>query len=404
MAWYTDDFLKALPKTDLHVHLDGSLRLQTLIDLAHQKRVSLPSYTLEGLNELVFKPHYKNLEEYLQGFAYTTAVMQDFESLERVAYELALDNAAEGVKYLEVRFAPQLHMSSTLDFGQVMEAVDKGLRRGKSEINQNLDPQDPEFEFGIIVCAMRYFNQHFSEYYRDFTRAHRFSTEKEVIRYASLELAKAAVTLSKTSNIQLVAFDLAGSEYGYPASAHEDSYDLIHKSFLKKTVHAGEAYGAESIFQAVTDLHADRIGHGLHLFDESSVKSPQVTNKETYIRGLVDYIADRRTTLEVCLTSNLQTVPAIRGSIQNHSLGRMLENNLSITLCTDNRLVSHTTVTDELKLALDTFAIGPKELRNIIVYGFKRSFYFHPYPEKRKWVRKVIDMYDRVAKEHDVRS
>jgi len=251
---------------------------------------------------------------------------------------------------------------------------------------------------------MRYFNQHFSEYYRDFTRAHRFSTEKEVIRYASLELAKAAVTLSKTSNIQLVAFDLAGSEYGYPASAHEDSYDLIHKSFLKKTVHAGEAYGAESIFQAVTDLHADRIGHGLHLFDESSVKSPQVTNKETYIRGLVDYIADRRTTLEVCLTSNLQTVPAIRGSIQNHSLGRMLENNLSITLCTDNRLVSHTTVTDELKLALDTFAIGPKELRNIIVYGFKRSFYFHPYPEKRKWVRKVIDMYDRVAKEHDVRS
>jgi adenosine deaminase len=400
--WYTQEFIQEIPKTDLHVHLDGSLRIPTLIELAKEQRFKLPSYTEEGLISQVFTPHYNSLEEYLRGFAYTTGVMQNTESLERVAYELAKDNWIEGVIYLEVRFAPQLHMSSTLDFSQVMEAVDKGLKRAKQEIRQENPNHPTGFDYGIIVCAMRYFNQHFSEYYRDFVRAHRFSTEKEIIRYASLELAKAAVQLRNTSTIQIVAFDLAGSEYGYPASAHDDSFALIHKSFLKKTVHAGEAYGAESIFQAITDLHADRIGHGLHLFDASSIKTPSIENPELYIQNLVNYIADHRTTLEVCLTSNLQTVPAIRGNIKNHSLGKMLEKKLSLTLCTDNRLVSHTTVSKEVTLAIDTFDISPKTLRNIIIYGFKRSFYYHPYSEKRDWVRTITQLFDKVAEAHSI--
>jgi len=123
--WYTQEFIQEIPKTDLHVHLDGSLRIPTLIELAKEQRFKLPSYTEEGLISQVFTPHYNSLEEYLRGFAYTTGVMQNTESLERVAYELAKDNWIEGVIYLEVRFAPQLHMSSTLDFSQVMEAVDK---------------------------------------------------------------------------------------------------------------------------------------------------------------------------------------------------------------------------------------------------------------------------------------
>jgi adenosine deaminase len=398
--WYTHEFIRDIPKTDLHVHLDGSLRIQTLIDLAKEFRVTLPSFTEDGLLNQVFTPHYNSLEEYLRGFAYTTAVMQQAESLERVAYELAMDNWEEGVIYLEVRFAPQLHMSSTMDFSQVMAAVDKGLKRAKNEISQSHPNHPTGFDYGIIVCAMRYFNQHFSEYYRDFVRAHRFSTEKEIIRYASLELAKAAVQLRNRTDIQIVAFDLAGSEYGYPASAHDESFALIHKSFLKKTVHAGEAYGAESIFQAITDLHADRIGHGLHLFDPSSIKSSSIENPDLYIQNLVNYIADHRTTLEVCLTSNLQTVPAIRGNISNHSLGKMLDKKLSLTLCTDNRLVSHTTVCNEITLALDTFDISPKSLKNIIIYGFKRSFYYHPYSEKRDWVRTITQYFDSVAETH----
>lgn len=402
MSWYSPEFLREIPKTDLHVHLDGSLRLETLIELARDQGVELPSYTPQGLLDQVFKPHYENLNEYLAGFAYTTAVMQTPDALERVAYELAMDNAAEGVRYVEVRFAPQLHMGDALDFDQVMEAVDRGLKRARSEINAALVPGQPEFEFGIIVCAMRYFNQHFSQYYQDFVRAHRYSSEKEIIRFASQELAKASIRLRQSSEIQLVGFDLAGSEYGYPASAHEESYDIAHSSFLKKTVHAGEAYGPESIFQAITSLHADRIGHGLHLFDAGAITNPDIQNPQGYVNQLINYIADNRTTLEVCLTSNLQTVPAIRGDLKNHSLGKMLENRLSVTLCTDNRLVSHTTLTQELQLALDHFAIDPKMLKNIIIYGFKRSFFYRPYSQKRDWVRSVITYYDTIAEKHGI--
>jgi adenosine deaminase len=404
MKWYSESFLQEIPKTDLHVHLDGSLRMSTLIDLAKNQGIPLPSYTPEGLIEHVFKPHYENLNEYLKGFQYTTAVMQTPEALERVAFELAMDNAQEGVRYLEVRFAPQLHMGAALDFDQVMGSVDRGLKRAKTQINAGLKHEQPEFEFGIIVCAMRYFNQHFSPYYREFVKAHRYSSEKEIIRFASQELAKASIQLRQNSDVQLVGFDLAGSEYGYPASAHEESYDLAHSSFLKKTVHAGEAYGPESIFQAITSLHADRIGHGLHLFDADAIENPEIQDKQGYVNQLINYIADNRTTLEVCLTSNLQTVPAIRGDLKNHSLGKMLDNRLSISLCTDNRLVSHTTVTKELQLALDNFTITPKMLKNIIIYGFKRSFFYHPYAQKRDWVRKVITYYDQVAAKHGVEA
>ena len=218
---------------------------------------------------------------------------------------------------------------------------------------------------------------------------------------ASLELAKAAVALKNNSDVQVVGFDLAGSEYGYPADDHEQSYDYVHKHFLHKSVHAGEAYGPESIFQAITKLHADRIGHGLYLFESDMVLSRDIADKEKYVRDLASYIADARITIEVCLTSNLQTAPKLK-SIADHSLRQMLANKLSLTFCTDNRLVSHTSVLQELRLAVDNFDIAPGQLKDIIIYGFKRSFSFRPYMEKRRWVRRVIDRYEEIERAHGI--
>ena len=401
MASYSDRFLLDIPKTDLHVHLDGSLRLATLIELARQKGVSLPSFTEEGLNRLVFKETYRDLNEYLTGFGWTLKVLQDAEGLERAARELALDNAAEGVRYLEIRFAPQLHMSRSFGLEQVLRAVDRGLSLARTEINRAITASEPPFDYGIIVCAMRFFAPSFSEYYGDLYGTLSFSSPQEVIRTASLELAKAAVRLRQETDIQLVGFDLAGSEYGYPASAHEESYDYVHRNFMRKTVHAGEAYGPESIFQAIAKLHADRIGHGLHLFDEHMIYSDNVQDKKAYIQNLVNYIAENRTTVEVCLTSNLQTSPAL-GDVRNHSLAAMLDRKLSLTFCTDNRLVSHTSVLKELRLAVDNFDIPPGQLKDIIIYGFKRSFSYRPYMDKRRWVRQIIEYYEAVERRHGV--
>jgi adenosine deaminase len=403
MNTFSDEFIREIPKTDLHVHLDGSLRLSTLIDLAKERKVEIPSFTEEGLKELVFKSSYKNLDEYLTGFAWTGKVLQDPEALERTSYELALDNFAEGVRYVEVRFAPQLHMSQTFSFEMVMASVDRGLRKAREEINSRIKSDEPPFDYGIIVCAMRFFNENFSRYYRDFSAMHPYSTPQETIRLASLELAKAAVKLQNETDIQVVAFDLAGSEYGYPASAHEESYEYVHRHFLRKTVHAGEAYGPESIFQAIATLHSDRIGHGLHLFDENMIRQESVKDRRTYIDNLVNYIAENRTTIEVCLTSNLQTSPHLK-SIKDHSLKQMLDKKLSVTFCTDNRLVSHTTICKELRLALDNFDISPRQLKDIIVYGFKRSFYYQPYQEKRAYVRKVINFYEALEKKHGIKE
>jgi adenosine deaminase len=194
----------------------------------------------------------------------------------------------------------------------------------------------------------------------------------------------------------VVGFDLAGAEAGHPAHDHVDAYDFCHRHFVKKTVHAGEAYGPESIFEAITRLNADRIGHGTHLYAVDQVEDD---DPHRYVRQLSEYIADRRILIEVCITSNMQTMPELR-RVQDHPLGRMVQDRLSVTLCTDNRLVSSTSVSRELRLAVDAFPYSPAELRNTILHGFKRSFFPGSYKEKRAYVRKVIDWYDRVAAEH----
>lgn len=396
------DVIRALPKTDLHLHLDGSLRESTLIELAKERKVELPSYTVEGLNELVFRPQYADLFEYLQGFNYTCAVMKDAEALERIAYELAWDNINEGVRYIEVRFAPQLHVTPNFTIDEVCKAVHKGLARAQKEHAQSdavVKNGEPLFHYGIIVCAMRFFVEQSSEWFGAQMKLMRETKGEDLYAMASLELAKAAVRLRDEEGIPIVGFDLAGAEYGHPASTHTEAFAYVHKNFMQKTVHAGEAYGPESIFQAITDLHADRIGHGYHLFSPE-LCGPDVANPQHYVDALCRYIADHRITIEVCITSNLQTNPDI-GSAKNHAYRKMLDNRLSISLCTDNRLVSHTTVTDELRLALENYDFTPSTLRNTIVYGFKRSFFYEPYKERRIYVRQVLDYYDKIIAEYE---
>lgn len=400
MMKITREFIEKIPKTDLHLHLDGSIRLSTLIELAQENDIPLPFYTEKELKKEVFKNKYRNLEEYLQGFSYIGAVLQSESALEKVSYELAIDNIAEGVRYIEVRFAPQLHQHKHLGIINVLKAVNRGLNTAAEEFNASVEVQsgkDVRFTYGIIVCAMRMFDYGYSEYFDALLDVHKYSERKWIFSLASQELVKASVEARSRFKIPIVGFDLAGQEKGYPAVDHKLAYDLAHKNFLKKTVHAGEAFGPESIFQAITELYADRIGHGVHLFNTQMIHdhNMEIEDKEAYVENLAQYIGDRRITLEVCLTSNLQTVPEFK-ELKDHSFGKMRDYGLSVTLCTDNRLVSSTTVTDEIIKAVEAFDISAKELKNIIAYGFKRSFYPGTYLEKRNYVRQVLDTFEAV--------
>jgi adenosine deaminase len=393
-------FLAAVPKTDLHVHLDGSIRPSTLIELSRDYGFDLPSQTEAGLRELVFKDRYDSLADYLRGFGLTCKALQTELALERVAYELALDNQQEGVRYLEVRFAPQLHTHGHMNELMVLKAVNRGLKRAKEEFNRReviRSGEEPPFEYGILCSAMRMFRANFSEYYATLIAAHRLAPERELYRMASIELARAAVQARDEHGLPVVGLDLAGEEAGYPAAPHRDAFRYAHEHFMKKTVHAGEAFGPESIFQAITLLHADRIGHGTYLLDANAVTDPSIPDPEAYVDRLGQYIADRRITLEVCLTSNLQTNPKMT-DLSEHPLRKMRDKRLSTTICTDNRTVSNTTVTRELGIAVEQLGMNRKDLKSIIVYGFKRSFYPGSYHDKRKYVRQVIDYYEAIER------
>ncbi|NQU40162.1 MAG: adenosine deaminase family protein [Lentisphaerae bacterium] len=395
----TREFIEAIPKTDLHVHLDGSLRLNTLIELAQNGRIELPSFTPEGLRELVFKERYADLGEYLTGFAYTCAVLRGKEALERVTFELAEDNLAEGVRYLEVRFAPQLLAHNDLTLEETIQAVTDGLERAKCAHNASeavRSGADLPFECGVIICAMRRFNKAMGLHYHQLLTALESAPKRDIYAMASLEMARVAVGLRDRVGLPIVGFDLAGEEAGYPAGYHREAYRFAHSHFLKKTVHAGEAYGPESIFQAITECHSNRIGHGTFIFASEMVQDASVESPETYTEQLVEYIASQRITLEVCLTSSLQTTPSI-ASVAEHPLGHMLEHALSVSICTDNRLVSNTTVTDELALVSTHLPVTPHQFRNLILAGFKGSFYPGSCTAKRDFVRQVIRRYDALA-------
>src|SRR5687767_12235879 len=339
----TPETLRRLPKTDLHLHLDGSLRPRTVWELAQEQGVKLPAKSAGELaRKLVAGPQVKSLGDYLKTFDLTLAVLQVPQALERVSYELAEDCAAENVRHMEVRYSPILHQAQGLKLPAILEPVLAGLKRAEREFHLST---------GVIICGMR-----------------------NISPRRSLELAKLAVAYKDRG---VVAFDLAGEEKDHPAKDHQRAFRLIADHNLASTVHAGEGFGPPSIAQALHDCGAHRIGHGTRLREDT---------------GLLHYVNDHRIPLEVCLSSNVQTRTV--ASLKAHPFRQYYDLGLRVTLNTDNTTVSDTTITREYGLAARTFHLTPYQIKRIAVNGFKSAFL--PYARKAKMLRQVVMEIDTV--------
>ncbi len=332
------EIIEKLPKTDLHVHLDGSLRLSTILDMAQRQRVELPADSEDGLRKAMnLGQNCGSLVEYLKAFDVTLRVLQTEESLTRAAYELAEDAAKENVRYMEVRYSPMLHTRRGLKLTSVVEAVLAGLRAAQ---------QSHGIESNVIICGIR-----------------------NVSAESSLEMAELAVAYK---NRGVVGYDLAGAEYDHPAKHHKHAFQLVRDNNINVTIHAGEAYGPESIAQAVHTCGAHRIGHGCRLREDGD---------------LLHYINDHRIPLECCPSSNVQT-GAIR-DLASHPLKLYFNLGLRTTVNTDNRLVTDTTVSKELYLCQTQMGMSFQDLKQIVLSGFKSAFL--PFHVKQQYLRKVSD-------------
>lgn len=393
-----ESLISKLPKADLHLHLDGSIRINTIIEIAKEQKIPLPSYTSDGLGEVLFKDNYANLEEYLKTFGYSCSVMQTPENLERIAYELAIDCQKEGVRYIEVRFDPFLVTNSTQSSEEVIKRVNKGLDKAKQEYNQQIsikEGKEPPFHYVIIICALRFLGP-WSDYYVKLFNSLSHLTNKKVTQIASLEQIHSAIK-SRDDGIPIVAFDLAGAEAGNPCSDFIESYKIAHTNFLHKIVHAGESSNAESILDAVQLLYAERIGHGFSLFETENYPS----NKKDAIERLIEYIQNKQITIEVCLTSNLQTIPKIK-TVAKHSYIKMLDADLSLAICTDNRTVSKTSVTQELTLARKGYNFSSDQFKKLVLNPFDKSFFPAKNKEKQQFIRQCSIYYNQICKGTDL--
>ncbi|MGC8865588.1 MAG: adenosine deaminase [Bacteroidales bacterium] len=338
MARISEELVRALPKAELHCHLDGSLRPATILELAREQNVKLPADNEADLTKiLIAPPTCTSLKEYLQPFDITVSVLQTSQALERATYELAEDCAAENIRYLEIRFAPILHLQKGLSLVDVVQAV----LRGKQKAEKDFD-----IRIGIIICSIRHNNP------------------EESLKAAELTVA--------FKNKGIVGFDLAGAEDGFPAKHHREAFDLIINNNINATVHAGEAYGPESIHQALHLVKANRIGHGTRLRENGD---------------LMNYMNDHRIPIEMCITSNVQT-KAVR-SLDDHPVRFYYDYGLRITLNTDNRLISNTTLTREYMIAVEHFGFTEKDLIVLIINGFKSAFMSHS--DKVAMINRALD-------------
>jgi adenosine deaminase len=331
------ELLRRLPKAELHCHLDGSVRPATLIELAKEYGVTLPRGTPEALRDYMRVNDAASLEDYLIRFDVTLSVMQTAEAIERIAYELAEDAAAEGVRYLEVRFAPVLNIRRGLAMGEVLEASLRGLQRAEAQ---------HRIGGRVIVTALR-----------------------GMAPDLSRELASLAVAYRQRG---VVGFDLAGGERGFPAAKHAGAFQYARDHDLACTCHAGEGDDATSVRQAVHICGADRIGHATHLIEDEA---------------LTQYVNDRRIPLEICLTSNVQTRATQR--YETHPLRRYYDRGLHVVLNTDNRLMSDTTLTDEYEAAATHLGFTFDELCDIARNGFAAAFL--PWEERLR----LLEIVDR---------
>ena len=331
----TRDLLRRLPKAELHCHLDGSLRPETMLELAREYEKPMPAPDADSLREYMTVKDARNLEDYLERFAITLSVMQNEASLERIAYELAEDAARDGVRYIEVRYAPVLNVREGLSLEQAVEAPLRGLARAE---------KDHRITGRLIICAIR-----------------------NMAPSVSQELAELAVAFRHRG---VVGFDLAGGEAGNPAKAHATAFAYARSHDLACTCHAGEGDGAESVREAVHVCGADRLGHATRLIEDTS---------------LTDYCNDRRITLEICLTSNVQTRAA--ESYASHPFREYYNRGLNVVLNTDNRLMSGVTLTDEYVHAAQSLDFTFEELSQVALNGFESCFL--PYEERMKLVEEA---------------
>ena len=305
--------IKRVPKVELHDHLDGGLRISTVIELAKKENIALPSYDEAELKDWFTQGCRRgSLSLYLEAFRYTTAVMQSAENLERIAYEAVLDLHAE------------------------VSAVLGGVNKGKMETGMQV---------GIILCAMR--------------------TEKPE---QNLKIAELAAAFSDRG---VVAFDLAGDEDGHPPKKYIAAFDYIRGKNFNITIHAGEAFGVESIWQAIQICGAHRIGHGVRLIEDMSMENGSVTK----LGSLSQFILDRRIPMEMCLSSNVGT-----GAVQSfeaHPFPIFFRNNFRVFLCSDNRLMSDTNLTKEMTIACEKYNLSFRDLEKITLNAMKSAFIHH---------------------------
>ena len=342
------ELIQRAPKALLHDHLDGGVRPRTVIELAQEYGYKdLPTTDVDDLATWFNRGAKRNdLVLYLETFAHTVGVMQDRDAIERVAYECAHDLAADGVVYAEVRFAPELSTEKGLTLDEVMEAVLDGYRRGSA---------DTDLTIYAIASAMR-------------TAAR------------SLEIAEVAV---RYRDAGVVGFDIAGAEAGYPPSRHLDAFQYVNRENFHSTIHAGEAFGLPSIWEAVQFCGAERLGHGVRIVDDIDPGDGLGTEK---LGRLATYIRDRRIPLELCPTSNVNT--GVVPSIADHPIGMLRRLRFRVTVNTDNRLMSNTSMTKEMQKLAEAFEWGLDDFEWLTVNAMKSSF--APFPERLKLINGVI--------------
>jgi adenosine deaminase len=341
----TRELLHRLPKAELHVHLDGSLRPETMLELAAEYGKRMPAWNPAELSDYMHVQDARNLVQYLERFEITLSIMQTADSLERIAFELAEDLAAENVRYAEIRYSPILNTREGLPLTEAVEAPLRGLHRAQEEFG---------IRTGLIICGIRNMDPATSRDLADLTVAYK--------------------------GRGVVAFDLAGAEYNYPAKKHKDAFFTVINKNMAATIHAGEAYGPESIHQALHYCKAHRIGHGTRLYEDPD---------------LMQYVKDFRIPIEICLTSNIQTRAA--PSFEEHPLRLYYDEDLVLSLNTDNRLMSATTVTEEFWRAHEHQGFTWSELVDLSLMAFEAGF-LH-WQEKQSMLRQVEAEIARIEEE-----
>ncbi|MFQ6611483.1 MAG: adenosine deaminase [Fidelibacterota bacterium] len=330
------ELIQRLPKVELHCHLDGSLRISTMLDLAEKNKVKLPANNHEDLKKiLIIGKKRGSLEDYLERFDITLSVMQTPESLIRIAYELIEDVARENVRYIEIRYSPILHTKGGMTPEESVNAVRKGLKKGEKSFG---------IKSGIIICGIR-----------------------NIAPDVSLKLADLTVRYKHKG---VVGFDLAGAEENFPAKDHREAFYLILNNNINATIHAGEVFGPASIHQAIHYCGAHRIGHGTRLRED---------------RDLMYYVRDHRIPLEICLLSNWHTY-SIR-SLRQHPMKYYYSQGIRITLNTDNRLISNTNLTKEFMIARDLFDFKLHDFREITIAAMKSAFL--PHDQRKNLIRSI---------------